>query len=71
MSEPPVNTDRLAAFDEVRCDQEKLGATFAASNDEQAVLDFARATEPIEVLPEYYIRHLQMANVAPYSRFLK
>lgn len=43
VTEPPMDTDRYAAFDEVRRDLEKLGATFAASNDEQAVLGFARA----------------------------
>jgi hypothetical protein len=43
VTEPPVNTDRHAAFDEIRRDLEGLGATFAASNDEQAVLGFARA----------------------------
>jgi hypothetical protein len=43
VTEPPVNTDRHAAFDEVRRDLEKFGAKFAASNDEQAVLGFARA----------------------------
>lgn len=43
VTEPPADTDRHAAFDEVRRDLENLGATFAASNDEQAVLGFARA----------------------------
>ncbi len=43
VTEPPRDTDRHAAFDEVRRDLEDLGATLAASNDEQAVLGFARA----------------------------
>lgn len=43
VTEPPADTDRHAAFDEVRRDLENLGATFAASNDEQAVLGFAKA----------------------------
>lgn len=43
VTEPPQDTERHAAFDEVRRDLENLGATFAASNDEQAVLGFARA----------------------------
>jgi hypothetical protein len=43
VTEPPENTDRHAAFDEVRRDLEGLGATIAASNDERAVLGFARA----------------------------
>jgi hypothetical protein len=43
VTEPPENTDRHAAFDEVRRDLEILGATIAASNDERAVLGFARA----------------------------
>ncbi len=43
VTEPPLDTDRHAAFDEVRRDLEDLGATLAASNDEQAVLGFARA----------------------------
>lgn len=43
VTEPPLDTDRHAAFDEVRRDLEGLGATFAASNDDQAVLGFARA----------------------------
>lgn len=43
VTEPPANTDRHAAFEEVRRDLEGVGATFAASNDEQAVLGFARA----------------------------
>jgi hypothetical protein len=43
VTEPPVDTERHAAFEEVRRDLETLGAKFAASNDEQAVLGFARA----------------------------
>ena len=43
VTQPPMNTDRHDAFDEVRRDLESLGATFAASNDEKAVLGFARA----------------------------
>lgn len=43
VTQPPMNTDRHDAFDEVRRDLENLGATFAASNDEKAVLGFARA----------------------------
>ncbi len=43
VTEPPAETERHAAFEEVRRDLETLGATFAASNDEQAVLGFARA----------------------------
>lgn len=43
VTEPPVHTDRHAAFDEVRCDLENLGAAFAAVNDERALLSFVRA----------------------------
>lgn len=43
VTEPPTDTERHAAFDEVRRDLENLGATFAASNDEQAVIGFAKA----------------------------
>jgi hypothetical protein len=43
VTQPPMNTDRHDAFDEVRRDLESLGATFAASNDEKAVLGFARS----------------------------
>lgn len=43
VTEPPADTDRHAAFDEVRRDLEILGATFAVANDEQAILGFARA----------------------------
>ncbi len=43
VTQPPMHTDRHDAFDEVRRDLENLGATFAASNDEQAVLGFAKA----------------------------
>lgn len=42
VTEPPAGTDRHAAFDEVRRDLEALGAELAASNDEQALLSFAR-----------------------------
>jgi len=43
VTDPPMVTDRHAAFDEVRRNLENLGATFAASNDEQAVLMFSKA----------------------------
>jgi hypothetical protein len=43
VTEPPEDTDRHAAFDEVRRDLENLGAKFASSNDDRAVLSFARA----------------------------
>lgn len=43
VKEPPPHTNRHEAFDEVRRDLENLGATIAASNDEQAVLGFAKA----------------------------
>lgn len=42
VTEPPAGTDCHAAFDEVRRDLEDLGAELAASNDEQALLKFAR-----------------------------
>lgn len=42
VTEPPADTDRHAAFDEVRRDFESAGALIAAANDEKALLDFAR-----------------------------
>ena len=43
VTEPPADTERHAAFDEVRRDLEDAGAELAASSDEQALLKFARA----------------------------
>lgn len=43
VTQPPLNTDRFGAFEEVRRDLEKQGAVFAASNDENALLNFAQA----------------------------
>lgn len=43
VTEPPADTDRHAAFDEVRRDLEGLGAQLAAANDEAALIGFARA----------------------------
>jgi len=43
VTQPPADTDRFDAFEEVRRDLVNVGAVFAASNDEQAVVDFAQA----------------------------
>lgn len=43
VTQPPVDTDRRAAFEEVRRDLESVGAVLAPANDEQAVIGFARA----------------------------
>ena len=43
VTEPPADTERFGAFEEVRRDLVNLGAMFAASNDEQALLHFAQA----------------------------
>jgi hypothetical protein len=43
VTEPPADTERFGAFDEVRRDLTNLGAVFAAANDEQALLNFAQA----------------------------
>ncbi len=43
VTQPPVDTDRFGAFEEVRRDLATMGAVFAASNDEQALLSFAQA----------------------------
>ena len=43
VTQPPVDTDRFGAFEEVRRDLANMGAVFAASNDEQALLRFAQA----------------------------
>lgn len=43
VTQPPVDTDRFGAFEEVRRDLVNLGAVLAASNDEQALLNFAQA----------------------------
>lgn len=43
VTQPPMQTDRFAAFEEVRRDLASMGAEFAASNDEQALLSFAQA----------------------------
>jgi len=43
VTEPPVYTERFGAFEEVRRDLTNLGAVFAASNDEQSLIQFAQA----------------------------
>ena len=43
VAQPPADTDRFGAFEEVRRDLANMGAEFAASNDEQALLRFAQA----------------------------
>lgn len=43
VTEPPLNTERHSAFDEVRRDLTSLGAEFAASGDEKALIRFAQA----------------------------
>jgi len=43
VTEPPADTERHEAFDEVRRDLQVVGAVLAASSDEQALLKFARA----------------------------
>lgn len=43
VTEPPVGTDHHVAYEEVRQELERVGAVFAASNDELAVLRFAKA----------------------------
>lgn len=43
VTEPPANTERFGAFEEVRRDLTNLGAVFAASNDERALIQFAQA----------------------------
>lgn len=43
VTEPPANTERFGAFEEVRRDLTNLGAVFAASNDEQSLIQFAQA----------------------------
>lgn len=43
VTEPPADTERFSAFEEVRRDLTNLGAIFAASNDEQALVRFAMA----------------------------
>ena len=43
VTEPPANTERFGAFEEVRRDLANLGAVFAAANDEQALVRFAQA----------------------------
>ena len=43
VTEPPVDTERFGAFEEVRRDLTSLGAVFAASNDEQSLIQFAQA----------------------------
>ena len=43
VTQPPVDTDRFGAFEEVSRDLANMGAVFAASNDEQALLNFALA----------------------------
>lgn len=43
VTQPPVETDRFGAFEEVRRDLANMGAVFAASNDEEALLRFAQA----------------------------
>lgn len=40
---PPANTDRQAAFAEVRREMEDIGAIVAWANDEEAILRFAQA----------------------------
>ena len=42
VTEPPLDTDRHAAFDEVKRDLEGIGAQLAAANDETALIGFAR-----------------------------
>lgn len=43
VTEPPADTERFGAFEEVRRDLVNLGAVFAASNDEQSLIQFAQA----------------------------
>lgn len=43
VTEPPLDTERHAAFEEVRRDLESAGALIAAANDETSLLQFARA----------------------------
>jgi len=43
VTQPPADTDRFGAFEEVRRDLVNLGVVFAASDDEQALVDFAQA----------------------------
>ncbi len=43
VTQPPADSDRRDAFEEVRRDLENAGAVLAAANDEQAVIRFARA----------------------------
>lgn len=43
VTEPPANTERFSVFEEVRRDLTNLGAVFAASNDEQSLIQFAQA----------------------------
>lgn len=43
VTQPPVEADGFGAFEEVRRDLANMGAVFAASNDEQALLNFAQA----------------------------
>lgn len=40
---PPENSDRYAAFDEVRSDLHNVGAVVIPSDDERALIEFARA----------------------------
>lgn len=42
VTEPPAGTDHHSAYEEVRSGLEGAGAVFAASNDESALLRFAR-----------------------------
>ena len=43
VTQPPADTERFGAFEEVRRDLVNLGAVFAASPDAQALVDFAQA----------------------------
>lgn len=43
VTEPPPDTERHAAFEEVRRDLENAGALISAANDEASLLEFARA----------------------------